>query len=504
MHTALLVLLTTLPAAQPTTPEERAQTLVAALSDGRFADAAQDFDDAFRKTLPGTRLEEIWKQLTAQVGPFQKQVGARVEKDDEHVTAYVRCQFGKAAVDVKVVFDRHNRITGLDILPAAPTKDQYPAPPYAKPDTFREVAVKVGTGEWVLPGTVTVPRGDGPFPAVVLVHGSGPQDRDETLGLAKPFRDLAWGLATRGVAVVRYEKRTKQHAAKVAAAQAFTVKEETSDDALAAADLLRHTQGIDAKGVFVVGHSQGAMMAPKIAMADPAVAGVVMLAAPSRPLEDLMLDQARAGLRNRDKLPTAEVKLLESLQKIAELIKDGKLTNETPRSDLLGETAGYWKSLTGYSATADAGRVDRPLLILQGEADADVSMVEFAGWQTAMAGGYRDRYRAVSDKVPAVKGHGMNGQGFAFHHALPVDPAGALPDGRPFKDVRELKRMLVQDEVPIARNLARQLTVYATGAPVQFSDREEIEKILDAAKATHYGVRSIVHAIVQSELFRNK
>ena len=79
-----------------------------------------------------------------------------------------------------------------------------------------------------------------------------------------------------------------------------------------------------------------------------------------------------------------------------------------------------------------------------------------------------------------------------------------MPDGRPFKDVRELKRLLVQDERQIARNLARQLTVFATGAPVRFSDREEIEKILDAAKAGPYGVRSLVHAIVQSDLFRNK
>ncbi len=119
-------------------------------------------------------------------------------------------------------------------------------------------------------------------------------------------------------------------------------------------------------------------------------------------------------------------------------------------------------------------------------------------------GAYRERYRAVSDKVPPVKGYGMNGQPFAFHYALPVDSAGTLPDGRPFKDVRELKRMLAEDEEPVARNLVRQLTVFATGAPVRFSDREEVEKILAAAKSKQYGVRSIVHAIVQSELFQNK
>ncbi|HVK14849.1 MAG TPA: DUF1592 domain-containing protein, partial [Gemmataceae bacterium] len=119
-------------------------------------------------------------------------------------------------------------------------------------------------------------------------------------------------------------------------------------------------------------------------------------------------------------------------------------------------------------------------------------------------GGYRDRYRAVSDKVKPVKGHGMNGQAFQFHHALPVDSAGELPDGRPFRDVREFKTLLAEDEVPVARNLVRQLTVFATGAPVRFSDREEVEKILAAAKGNGYGVRSLVHAVVQSELFRNK
>jgi hypothetical protein len=119
-------------------------------------------------------------------------------------------------------------------------------------------------------------------------------------------------------------------------------------------------------------------------------------------------------------------------------------------------------------------------------------------------GGYRERYRAVSDKVPAVKGFGVNGQAFKFHYALPVECAGELPDGRPFKDVRELKKLVVQDEVPIARNLVQQLTIFATGAPVRFSDRPEVEKILEQAKGSQYGVRSIVHAIVQSELFRNK
>lgn len=119
-------------------------------------------------------------------------------------------------------------------------------------------------------------------------------------------------------------------------------------------------------------------------------------------------------------------------------------------------------------------------------------------------GGWRDRYRAVREGVEPEKGVGMNGQAFAFHYALPVDCAGELPDGRAFEDIREFKRLLVQDEVLLALNLAKQLAIYATGAPVRFSDREQIEQIVQDASTKQYGVRSLLHALVQSELFLKK
>jgi hypothetical protein len=118
-------------------------------------------------------------------------------------------------------------------------------------------------------------------------------------------------------------------------------------------------------------------------------------------------------------------------------------------------------------------------------------------------GGWRDRYRAIGDGVPE-KGIAKSGQKFAFHLALPVDASGELPDGRKFQDIRELQRLLVDDEKQIARNLARQLAVYATGAPVRFGDRAQIEQVLQRASSSHFGVRSLVHEVVQSELFRNK
>ena len=128
-------------------------------------------------------------------------------------------------------------------------------------------------------------------------------------------------------------------------------------------------------------------------------------------------------------------------------------------------------------------------------------------------GGWRGRYRGVDeakasekagDKKPVEKGIGKNGHLFEFYLALPVDAAGELPDGRPFRDVREFKRMLRTEDVALARNLTRQLMVYATGAPVHFSDREHIERILAGAKSHNYGVRALIHGIVQSDLFQQK
>src|SRR5262249_60912667 len=117
-----------------------------------------------------------------------------------------------------------------------------------------------------------------------------------------------------------------------------------------------------------------------------------------------------------------------------------------------------------------------------------------------MAGG-RDRYRAVDEGTPAEKGIGKNGQPFAFYFGLPVDAAGELPDGRPFRDIRDFKRLVREDDVLLARNLARQLTVYATGAPVSFGDRAEIEAIVRRASTRRYGLRSLMHGVVQSPLF---
>src|SRR5215471_14652653 len=150
----------------------------------------------------------------------------------------------------------------------------------------------LSNGEWILPGTLSVPKGEGPFAAVVLVHGSGPNDRDETIGPNKPFRDLAWGLASQGIVVLRYDKRTKVYPEKMRElVSTLTVKEEVIDDALNAVSLLRGIPGVNPQRIVVLGHSLGGYLLPRIGAADRGIAGLIMLAGMCRPFEDAILDQ---------------------------------------------------------------------------------------------------------------------------------------------------------------------------------------------------------------------
>jgi uncharacterized protein len=364
---------------KPADREEHARAFITAMAKEDLKTAAKDFDEEMIKAFPNDALAKFWKDLIEKAGPLKNQGAAKKSKVAKYDVVVVACEFEKVAFDVRVVYDPDGKIGGffVDLGP----------PSYARKDSFRETDVTVTTGDWSLPGTLTLPKGDGPFPAVVLLHGSGPLDRDSTIGPNKPLRDLAWGLASQGIAVLRYEKRTKAMQTKlVKAPEAFTLKEETVDDAVTAVELLSKQKEIDKKRIFLLGHSLGAFAAPRVAQAAPEVAGLILLAANSRPLEDLILEQASYVLPQQ-KLPDEEQKkILDELKKQLERVKDPKLSPDTPPSELpFGAPAAYWLDLRKYDPTNSAARLMQPMLILQGERDYQVTMMDFDGWKKALA-----------------------------------------------------------------------------------------------------------------------
>jgi dienelactone hydrolase len=365
-----------------------AQDFVDQVAAGDFSAASHLFDHDMSQAFPQTRLKEAWLQILGQVGLFQKISNCQAVEREGTWIVTVSCQFEKSPIDLRVVFNQSGQIAGLNYQPAAPAESPYHLPAYVQAAAFHEIEATIGAGEWALPATLSMPVGASPFPGVVLVHGSGPQDRDETIGPNKPFRDLAWGLASQGIAVLRYEKRTKAHAGQFTPEMVarVTVQEEVIDDALAAVQLLRQTPGIDPGRIYVLGHSLGATLAPRIGQQDPSIAGLIIMAGMTRPLEDTILDQYTYLYSLSGAMSDGQKAELEQLKAKVRRVKDPNLSNQAPARDLpLNLHPAYWLALRGYQPAEVAKSLGMRILVLQGGRDYQVTEAgDFPAWQKAL------------------------------------------------------------------------------------------------------------------------
>jgi dienelactone hydrolase len=376
--------------------KQKAQDFVHQLIEGDFAGACRLFDSNMAQAFSEAKLKETWLQLMDQAGAFQEIQGSQAVGRQDHRIVTVACQFEKAPMDIQVVFNSSSQIAGLNAQ-IAPTALPYNPPAYVDTAAFHEVEVTVGSGDWALPGTLSMPAEGGgalpaaragALPALVLVHGSGPQDRDETIGPNRPFRDLAWGLASQGIAVLRYEKRTKAHAGQITPEMVarITVQEEVIDDALSAVRLLRQTPGIDPGRIYVLGHSLGATLAPRIGQQDPAIAGLIVMAGLTRPLEDTILDQYTHLYSLSGAMTDGQKAELEELKAKVARVKDANLSDEIPAKDLpLDIHPAYWLDLRGYQPAEVAKSLAMRILVLQAGRDYQVTTEgDFPAWQKAL------------------------------------------------------------------------------------------------------------------------
>lgn len=359
-------------------PEVGARAFVDELAMHRFAAAALHFNEKMLAAVPEDKLAALWTAIEQTEGAFQGVDGVRVDEEGPYRSVQVTVRFAKARRDIKVVFDSEGRIAGLFYLPSEPIV-RWQSPAYAVPNRFTEREVAVGNTP-ALPGTLTLPKGAGPFPAVVLVHGSGPNDADESIGGTKVFKDLAWGLASTGVAVLRYMKRTRHSPMGV-----MSVKQEVLDGAHAAIKLCLATPEIDGKRVVVAGHSQGGELAPRIATENPKVTGIVVLAGPTRPFQDVMLDQLTYFARLDP--DSAELKKqVEQARAFKARLDDPALgpDEEVAVPGAGGVKGAYFLSLRGYNPAEEATRLKIPILVLQGDRDYQVTTADLAGWKSAL------------------------------------------------------------------------------------------------------------------------
>ncbi len=354
-------------AADPAATAKKALDL---LLGGKYQELAPLFTADMQKAYPEASLAKLREEF----GPVKEIEAPTVQKIGMNTIVVFPVHFEAKNYNFRYIINHDGLVAGMFPLPGGVA---WQAPAYVKAGSFQEREVTIGDDEWKLPGTLTVPAGSGPFPGVVLVHGSGPNDRDETVGGVKVFRDLAQGLASQGIAVLRYEKRTKVYGPKMAGLHGYTIEEETVEDAARAAAALRAQKEIDPAKVFVLGHSLGGYAAPRIAEEDGKLAGLIILAGNSRPLEDEIVDQAEyVGVNAKD---------LEGIKAQAKRIKaledaDG----DAP--PLLGMPVSYLLDLKGYDPVTEAKKLTIRMLFLQGERDFQVPMKDFALWKTGLAG----------------------------------------------------------------------------------------------------------------------
>ena len=241
------------------------------------------------------------------------------------------------------------------------------------------ISEKIGLGEntrYPLNGLLTLPEGaERPVPAAVFVHGSGSSNMDEKVGKLTPFRDLAEGLSARGIASVRYDKRTYAHALRMLRDKSgpITVREETVEDAILAAELLRRDARIDPDRVFIVGHSMGAMLAPRIHLEGGDFAGLVLMAGTPRRLEEVLMEQSSEMLAE---MPALLRKLAGgSIRKLGRKFEGlYDLSDEEAKAQRLGggTTLYYFKEMGQPTVADHLAQVQVPMLVMQGEMDVQV------------------------------------------------------------------------------------------------------------------------------------
>jgi len=371
-------------------------------------------------------LEALWRHQVYGLDPNDYLFNASLEVDrstpivysplQDEVSVWLRVipspwedrPFAEAPVRISLLRDgRVVRFAGdQEIRELGPLQD-IPPPPYADLSVFEEVEVTLGEAPWQVGGTLTVPNGPGPYPAVVLVQGlSQRPDRDRTFAATKGHRDLAWGLASRGIATLRYDKRTWTHALAFARQDEFTIDDEYVKDALAAVEALRQTPRIDPARVYVLGQSLGGFVAPRIAQQAPDLAGLIIASARSGGFQQSWIRSLEWNLRDiRTKdpedpsAPVVQLTIERSRAQVADV--EALAAGETVAPDMSVRPS-YHLDLAAYRPEEVAGNLRMPLLILNGDADGLLSPDDRTGWTEALAG-----HENVVFRLYAHHSHGL-------------------------------------------------------------------------------------------------
>lgn len=397
----------------------RADSFFDTMDKGNFQEAHAFFDESVKDKISPDELKLFWLRLGNSLGTYESVEGAQNKTQGEFYQVTLDCVFTKGSQGFTFIFNKSEKLVGFFVAQTA-AEAAYIAPAYADTNLYTEKEIQIKFAKGQMAGILTTPKSGTNFPLVVLVHGSGPSDMDETVGPNKPFKDLAGGLAAKGIASIRYVKRSMIYRNEFT--KTYTTKDEVLDDALAAIEIARGAQGINKDQIYLMGHSLGGMLAPRIGLLAPDLAGIILAAAPARKLSDLIAEQNKYLYVNSGDTTAATRKQFQDAANEIDRSRLLKLGDISPDSVILSAPAAYWIDLNNYDQLASARRFTKKILVIQGENDFQVSVQDFNIWRAALAANRNASFKLYPDLNHLLSSQKQKGNGMQYRTPGNVSP----------------------------------------------------------------------------------
>jgi uncharacterized protein len=331
-----------------------------------FKTAYSFFDESIKTKISEDILQKTIQQLETQLGKFK----TIIEVNNENNAYHYFSEFEKTKLDIKITFNENNKIIGFFFVPHKEFKKEN--------SLGKDFNIKSNDIE--LKGTLLVPENDNLKKLVIFVHGSGPEDRDETISVNKPFKDIAESLYSKGIASYRFDKRSFSNPESFK--NNSTVDDEVTNDILNIINYFENDLKFKEYQIIVLGHSLGAHLAPRIANKSK-IDKIVLLAGNARPLQQLIIEQYEY-LNKINPSKDLENEITKVKEQVA-ILNSKDFNLNTPKEKLpFNLTAYYWKSMLDYNPLKEVKRVKIPILILQGERDYQVTMQDFELWKNTL------------------------------------------------------------------------------------------------------------------------
>lgn len=351
----------------------------------QFEQAHQLLDTTITKSLSVDQLKKVWTEQI--IGTFGDFLDARVESEQNDQNFHIvleKCYFERNVVTMRYVFTKSNKILSFTTSGAVPVQTDKDTSYHSNENIFSSKDISIKSDSIALKGKLTEPINQSNAPLVILVPGSGPSDMDLTIGPNKIFKELAEKLASSGIAVMRYNKRTYDFPQTLLQKGNYTVNDEVINDVAAVFSFIKEQLNGEKRKVVLLGHSLGGMLAPRIAERVRDLDGVIIVEGNARPLPAVVIDQLNYlqniqgfsdSALNRFKKPWETTVILSSSD------------NNISANDLPGHVpASYWVDLNNYDQVKVASKLSLPMLIIQGGRDYQVTNKDLQIWERHLAG----------------------------------------------------------------------------------------------------------------------